>query len=78
MIPALLIKTLASSAFSFFGKKSKDELYMKMFLELAKVLAQSTDNTLDDKMVQAIEKCLLNQDSGLQRKPTGPRAKRPR
>lgn len=76
MIIPLLLKTVATSAFSFFGKQTKEQLYMKMFLELAKVLSQSTENTLDDKMVQAIENCVANKDSGLQRKPTGPRKKR--
>lgn len=77
MLP-LLLKTLVTSSFSFFGKKSKEDIYANLLLEVAKVVTQYTTNTLDDKIVVAIENCLAGKDSGLQRKPTGPRSKRPR
>lgn len=39
-----------------------------------KVLAKLTTNTIDDKLVAAVELALTGKDYGLQRKPTGPRA----
>ena len=76
MIIPLLLKTVLASSFSFFQKKSREELYQNLLLELARTVASYTTNTLDDKIVDGIEKCLAGRDSGLQRKPTGPRKKR--
>jgi hypothetical protein len=75
MIPVFLLKTLTTSAFSFFSKKSRNEMYQDLFIVLARELAKLTSNTVDDKIVEALVKCVRNEDSGLQRKPTGPRKK---
>ena len=47
-----------------------------VFMNLAKKYVAKSTTTFDDKLLNAVELALDNQDYGLQRKPTGPRANR--
>lgn len=49
-------------------------LLVKTVMFLIKNLAKRSDNTVDDRLVGALELAFGNTDYGLQRKPTGPRA----
>lgn len=49
-------------------------LLIKAVMFLVKKLAKRSDNTVDDRLVSALDLAFGNNDYGLQRKPTGPRA----
>lgn len=44
-----------------------------ILVRILKQLAKLSTNTIDDKLVNAVEVALTGKDYGLQRKPTGPR-----
>lgn len=45
-----------------------------IFVRLLKQVAKLSTNTIDDRLVAAVELALDGKDYGLQRKPTGPRS----
>lgn len=49
----------------------------KIILEVLAILSKSKTNTIDEKLVKAVDAALCNKDYGLQRKPTGPRKAKP-
>lgn len=60
---------------NLFLKLMPKKMILSLLVNLAKAAVKYTDNTIDDKLVSAIETALNNKDYGLQRKPTGPRKK---
>lgn len=48
----------------------------RKLLKLANELAPMTTNTIDDRLVAALNLAMANKDYGLQRKPTGKRGKK--